>query len=270
MRLSLFAATDRLLAPAPSPERVAWLKGARFAHRGLHGAEGGRPENSLAAFAAAVERGLGIECDVQLSADGEAMVFHDDTLARMTGKRGAVADRSAASLATLRLGGGPEPIPRLTELLALVAGRVPLLIELKLPRRHPAAPLCKAVQRALKSYMGAGYSGAHAVMSFDARVPRWFARHASQTPRGLVMSEADTPGALGPLRRHLALWRARPDFLAADLRDLPSRFAAAQRARGLTVACWTIRSPEQLAHAGHHADAYICEGAGVANAGTPA
>ena len=259
MRLSLFAATDRLLAPAPAAGRVAWLRGADFAHRGLHGEA--RPENSLAAFAAAIERGLGIECDVRLSADGEVMVFHDDTLMRMTGESGAVADRSAAALATLRLAGGEEPTPRLTDLLALVAGRAPLLIELKLHRPHPAAPLCEAVARVL-----AGYAGTHAVMSFDARVPGWFARHAPQTPRGLIMSEADTPGALGPLRRHLALWRARPDFIAADLRDLPSRFAAAQRARGLPVACWTIRSATQLAHAHQHADTFIREGAGLETA----
>lgn len=256
MRLSPFAPIDRWLAPAPQPGRVDWLRGAFFAHRGLHG--GDTVENSPAAFAAAAAREFGLECDVQLTADGEAVVFHDFTLERLTAERGAVIERSAAALATIPLAGSRETIPSLRALLAAMAGRVPLLIELKSRRHWPIARLCAAVSRDL-----AGYRGAHAIMSFDPRAPAWFARHAPATPRGLIVSEEGRKGARHALLHHLALWRARPDFLAYDIRDLPSRFAAMQRQRGLPVASWTVRSPALLARADVHADAPIAEGTGV-------
>jgi glycerophosphoryl diester phosphodiesterase len=100
-------------------------------------------------------------------------------------------------------------------------------------------------------------------MSFDPRVGYWFARHAPHVPRGLVVTEENARTLWGSLKRHLALWQARPDFLAYDVRDLPSRFAAAQRARGLPVATWTVRTPDLLARARTHADAPIAEGAGI-------
>ncbi len=260
MRLSLFAPIDRWLAPAPSsvsaPDRVAWLRGAFFAHRGLHGLETA-PENSLAAFDAALARGFGIECDVQLTADDEAVVFHDFSLERLTGERGAVIERSAAALATMPLVGGGA-IPSLRAVLAAVAGRVPLLIELKSRRHWPIARLCAAVQRAL-----AGYDGPHAVMSFDPRAPAWFARYAPTIARGLVVSEEHRRGWRFDVQRHAALWQARPDFLAYDIRDLPSTFAESQRRRGIPVASWTVRSPELLARARSHADAPIAEGPGI-------
>lgn len=261
MRL-LLSAIDPWFAPAPPPDRVAWLKGAAFAHRGLHGggAQGsGLVENSPAAFKAAIERGLGIECDVQRSGDGKAMVFHDWELDRLTGESGPVMYRTARQLGAVPLTGSADTIPTLRQLLDLVAGRVPLLIEVKLKRDHRIAALCLAVRRVLE-----GYRGPHAVMSFDPRVGRWFARHSPQTVRGLVVTEEGARTFSGSLRRHLALWHARPDFLAYDVRDFPSKFAAAQRARGLPVTTWTVRSAESRAAAAEHADAPIAEGAGIA------
>ncbi len=262
MLLSLFAAIDSRWAPAPLPGRFDWLRGGCFAHRGLH--DGGAPENSLSAFADAMSRGMGIECDVQLTADSEAVVFHDFTLGRLTGQQGAVIDRTATALSAISLAGGRETIPSLRAVLDAVAGRVPLLIELKSRRHWPIARLCAAVQRGL-----VGYRGAHAVMSFDPRAPAWFARHAPGTVRGLIVSEEGRKGARHALQRHLALWRAAPDFLACDIRDLPSRFAARQRQRGIAIATWTVRSPELLARAHAHADAPIVEGAGVPAAVAP-
>jgi glycerophosphoryl diester phosphodiesterase len=256
MRL-LLSAIDPLFAPAPPRERVAWLKAGEFAHRGLHG--NGVIENSPAAFTAAIERGVGIECDVQRSSDGQAMVFHDWELGRLTGDSGAVAARTSAALAAIPLSGSADTIPTLRHVLDLVAGRVPLLIEVKSRREHHVAGLCLAVRRVLE-----GYRGAHAVMSFDPRVGRWFARHSPQTVRGLVVTEEDARTLSGNIRRHLALWLSRPDFLAYDVRDLPSNFAAAQRARGMPVTTWTVRTPELRAKAAQHADAPIAEGAGIA------
>lgn len=255
MRL-LLSALDRLLAPAPAPERTRWLKAGEYAHRGLHG--NGRIENSPSAVEAAIQRGFGIECDVQRSGDGQAMVFHDWELDRLTGQSGAVMDRTAKQLGAIPLTGSTDTIPTLRQVLDLVAGRAPLLIEVKSKREHRIAGLCMAVRRTLE-----GYRGPHAVMSFDPRVSRWFAQHSPHTPRGLVVTEENGRTLSGNLRRHLALWHARPDFLAYDVRDFPSRFAAAQRARGLPVLTWTVRSAELRAKAAAHADAPIAEGAGI-------
>lgn len=253
-----FAAIDNWLSPPPRPAKVNWLGLWDYAHRGLHGV--GLPENSPAAFAAAMERGMGIECDIQLSGDGQAMVFHDAVLDRLTAEQGRVADRSADELGRIAITGGTDTIPTLRQLLEKVAGWAPLLIEIKSPKsdasRIPA--LCQSVHRELE-----GYGGAHAIMSFDPRIVRWFSRHAPLTVRGLVVTEEDDKALPGMVRRRLSLWHARPDFLAYDVRDLPSRFAAGQRQRGLPVLTWTVRNAEYRDRAAAHADAPIAEGAGV-------
>jgi len=238
-------------------DRTSWLRQGAYAHRGLHGP--GVPENSLAAAEGAIAAGLGIECDVQLSWDGEALVFHDWELDRLTGEHGPVASRTAAELEAIALIDGDGRIPRLPVFLDLVGGRVPLLVEIKARREIDPAPLCRAVLRCLE-----GYSGPVAIMSFDPRVPRWFARYTPQVVRGLVVTEENDCGFKGAFRRHLWLWIARPDFLAYDIRDLPSRFAAAQRKRGLPLLTWTVRTPELRERAQLFADAPIAEGAGVA------
>lgn len=255
--MSLFAPIDRWRAPPPPAGRAGWIGAHEYAHRGLHGP--GVPENSPAAFAAAIARGLGIECDIQRSGDGQAMVFHDWELDRLTGESGPVDRRTAAQLGGIALTGGADTIPSLRQLLDQIAGQVPVLIEVKSRSGYHVSASCGAVRRVLE-----GYLGPHAVMSFDPRVSRWFADHSPATIRGLVMTEEHDRGLKGRLRRHLALWHARPDFLAYDIRDLPSAFAAAQRARGLPVASWTVRSPELRTRAAEHADAPIAEGAGIA------
>lgn len=256
MRLSPFATLDRLLAPAAPPAQVAWLGSVAYAHRGLHGA--GRIENSPSAFRAAIAAGLGIECDVQASSDGQAMVFHDWDLDRLTGESGAVRSRTRDALQGLALAGGEDRIWPLPKLLAEVRGRVPLLIELKSRRDVPIAPLCVAVGDAL-----AGYRGNAAVMSFDPRVVRWFARRGGRLVRGLVVTEEGQRGYRGRGMQHWALWHARPHFIAYDVRDLPSHFAAAQRARGLPLLTWTVRTPELRRRAAAHANAPIAEADGL-------
>jgi glycerophosphoryl diester phosphodiesterase len=254
----LFGLLDRWRSPPPDPARVEWLGQWRYAHRGLHGA--GVPENSPAAFAAAIARGMGIECDIQRSADGQAMVFHDDELDRLTAETGPVAQRSAEALGKIALAGAADTIPSLRQMLNLAGGKVPLLIEIKSNRDagRRVGATCLAVRRALE-----GYTGRHAIMSFDPRVVRWFAEYSPLTPRGLVVTEEDDRALPGRFRRHLWLWHARPHFLAYDIRDLPSRFAQAQRNRGLPLLTWTVRSPELAERAAEHADAPIAEGAGV-------
>jgi len=247
-----FALLDRWLSPPPDPRKVAWIGGHDYAHRGLHGAV--IPENSLAAFRLAIEEGYGIELDVQRAGDGTPVVFHDSVLDRLTGESGEIARRSAAQLATVTLGGTAESIPSLRQALNLIDGRQPVLIELKSSRTARIAALCLAVRRVLE-----GYTGPHAVMSFDPRVSRWFRRHSPHTVRGLIVSEGEDRALPGKIRRRLALWQAGPDFLAYDIRDLPSRFAAAQRRRGLPLATWTVRRPDHHERAATHADAVIFE-----------
>ena len=210
-------------------------------------------ENSAGAIAEAAARGFGVELDVQLSSDGEAMVFHDYDLDRLTVEQGPVAGRTAAELQAIRLYVGREVMPRLSEALRTIAGRVPLLIEIK-SRERRADGLCRAVARALD-----GYQGSVGVMSFNPEAGAWFARHLPRALRGLVVTEEGKKGIRGRLERRLALWRARADFLAYDVRDLPSRFAAAARSRGLPVYTWTVRSDSDRARAADHADQMIFE-----------
>ena len=225
-----------------------------FAHRGLHSAGAGLVENSLPAFEAARDRGFGMECDVRLSADNIPFVFHDRLLDRMTASSGALRDRRADELDRIMLT-GDGAIPRLSALLSLIAGRVPLLIELKLDRRERLSPLCVAVRKALD-----GYTGPAAVMSFHPGVARWFRLHAPQIARGYVVTEENDGGLRGRVKRGLAMRAAHPDFLAYDVRDLPSVFAARVRARGIPVLSWTVRSPDDWAKVQAHADAAIFEG----------
>lgn len=255
--MPLFALIDRWRVPPPRPQKVAWIGQHTYAHRGAH--SGALPENSPAAFAAAIERGLGIECDVQRSSDGQAMVFHDWELDRLTDEVGKLSRLSAERMGQIRLAGSQNTIPTLREVLDLVDGKVPILIEVKSRKDMRVAPLCLAVRRVLE-----GYRGDHAVMSFDPRVSRWLAQHSPLTVRGLVISEGDDKALPGKIRRRLALWHARPDFLAYDIRDLPSRLAKTQRNRGLPVATWTVRSAELRDRAAEHADAPIAEGNGLA------
>jgi glycerophosphoryl diester phosphodiesterase len=242
---------DRALAPAPSRKRIAALVATPYAHRGLHG--GKIPENSRAAFVAAITEGHGIELDVVASRNGEAMVFHDYDLARLTGRPGRVAELSSGELVRLPLAGSNETIPTLSEALGVIAGQVPLLIEVKAPERQ-VAPLCLAVLRSLD-----GYRGPVGVMSFNPEVGRWFAQHGERVPRGLVVTEAGKRRLRGGVERRLGLWRARPDFLAYDIRDLPSRTARRARGRGMPVLTWTCRSREERERAASHADQIIYE-----------
>ncbi len=208
----------------------------------------------MAAFRAAIAAGFGIECDVRLSADGVAMIFHDATLDRLTGEAGSVATRDAAALGALSLPDG-GPIPRLARLLPLTtASATPLLIEVKVDG-HQVAPICTAVLADIK----ATGTATVAIMSFNPLVPRWFAVHAPHVPRGLVVTQRDSHGLRGIVSRTLALALARPDFLACDISDLPSSLAIRARRRGLPVLSWTVRTLEQRERAGTHADQIIFE-----------
>lgn len=219
-----------------------------IAHRALHDRAAGRPENSRAAVAAAVAAGYGIEIDLQLSADGVAMVFHDETLDRLTAERGPLSVRSAADLGAIRLTGAAEGIPTLDQILALVAGRVPLLIEIK-DRSGCLGPTDGRLEAATARAL-AGYAGPVAVMGFNPHSLAHMAELAPAIPRGLTtcaFDPADWPGTPPARCAELAgipdYHRTGACFLSHHWRDLDRPRLADLAARGAAILCWTIRSP---------------------------
>lgn len=247
---------DRLLAPAPDRARTSWLTERTYAHRGLHGE--GRVENGPSAFRAAIDAGLGIECDIQRSRDDWPMVYHDWDFSRLHGRPEAGEALTKDEWLALRYPGSGDSVLTLPELLRLVDGRVPLVIEIKSRRSYDVERTCRRVADALSDYRGR-----HAVMSFDPRVSRWLRRHAPATVRGLVIREDKAGHTRAAWRRHLALWIAKPDFVAYHVKALPNAFVAGLRGYGMPVLTWTVDSPEALAIARAHADAPIAEGAGL-------
>lgn len=219
---------------------------AGFAHRGLHyGAV--FPENSLLAFAAAVELGAGIECDLRLTADNQVVVFHDADALRICASPVRIGRTSWRNLSRLRV--GEHPMPTLESLLKMVDGRVPLLLEVKVERDiWRWAP-------ALKSALQ-GYHGAFGVMSFDPRVSRLMKTNMPEIRRGLVIRDS-----LPAMRRRMAMWLADPLFVAVDRAALGKRWVERVRRR-MPVYSWTIRTAEQRAQGAVHADALIWEADG--------
>ena len=228
------------------------------AHRGLWSADGA-PENSLEAFQAAAAAGYGIELDVQLSADGEAMVFHDDDLGRLTGETGRLSDRTAVDLSELRLAGTDERIPTLLEALAVIGHHAMVMVELKTP---PGAvgPLEQRVHEVIIDH-----HGPVAVIGFNPYSHAWFADRFPGVLRGLdSYSWKDAPHVSPEQRRAWARLEqvsiARPHFLALGLDVLETEAAASHRAQGMPVVAWTVRNAEQAAALGAHCDNLIFEG----------
>ena len=249
------------MSPRPDP---AFLK-APITHRALHDVTDGRPENSREAVLAAVEAGYGIEIDLQLSKDGEAMVFHDYDLARLTGVSGPIRQRTAAELSEIPLLGGTTGAPLLSEVLELVAGRVPLLIEIKDQDGAlgpNVGPLEKAAAEALD-----GYDGPVAVMSFNPHSVAAFGEYAPDIPRGLTTeSFPQDDWMLVPATR-LEELRPIPDFertgasfISHEAADLDRPDVARIKATGAPVFCWTIRSTDEEAKARQVADNVTFEG----------
>ncbi len=225
-----------------------------IAHRALHDAASGRPENSVEAIGAAVAAGYGIEIDLQLSSDGEAMVFHDYDLARLTAQSGPVRQRSAVELGAIPLRHGQAGIPTLAEVLSMVAGKVPLLIEFK-DQDGAMGPDVGALERAAVAALS-GYDGPVALMSFNPHTVAALARLAPDLPRGLTtcaFTAEDYPTLPPATRERL---RGIPDFertgasfISHHWRDLGNPRVTALRTAGTPVLCWTIRTPAEEAQA---------------------
>jgi glycerophosphoryl diester phosphodiesterase len=225
-----------------------------IAHRALHDAARGIPENSLAAVRAAVAAGYAIEIDIQPSQDGVPMVFHDYDLGRLTGAAGPVMLRTAAELGDVTLLGSAETIPTLTQVLGLVAGRVPLLIEVK-DQDGALGPDVGPLENAVVETL-VDYAGPVALMSFNPHSVAAMAALAPHLPCGLTTSAYD-PVDWAPVPRavcdHLrdipphALHGA--SFISHEAQDLTRPRVLELKAAGLAILCWTIRSPTAEAEA---------------------
>ncbi len=235
-----------------------------IAHRGLHDADAGLLENSRPAFEAAIALGYGIECDVQAAAGGLPIVFHDAMTDRLLGRPGLTRDLTPADLATLAYPVGGTRVLTLAEVLALVAGRVPLLVEIKSDWTEPDPAFLSAIASALSHY-----AGPLAVMSFDPAILAALAELTPATPRGLVSGDlaahAPTVAAIGRERAERITRledadRLGIDLIAYDHRALPSEPVRHVRDQGVPVFAWTVRSKADLAHALAYADAPIFEG----------
>lgn len=238
---------------------------APFAHRGLHDLKDGRPENSRAAFTAAIDNGHGIELDLQLSADNQAMVFHDDTLDRLAMAKGPVRAMSARALSQTRLKGGDEGIPTLSEVLKLVAGRVALLIEIK-DQDGAMGPNIGQLEAATAAALE-GYSGLVGLMSFNPHSVARMAELCPDIPRGLVTSSYryyvnwPLPKATCDRLRDIPDYdRVGATFISHEVADLACPRVAALKRAGASIFCWTVRSPEVEAEARKVADNVTFEG----------
>ncbi len=239
------------------PALPAELLTMPIAHRGLHGP--GVPENSLAAFRAAIEAGYAIECDIQRCVDGVPVVFHDYDLSRMAGDESFVADLTAEDLSAFRLLKTNEAIPTLAEMLRLVAGQVPLLIEIKDQDGRLGGNIGDLQQRVaalLKTY-----DGPVAVMSFNPEAVAAFHAEAPEIAVGLTtcaydgeewpMLDAQERARLGAISDY---GRVGAVFISHDHVDLGNPAVAELKAAGVPVLCWTIRNEAEEAQARKLAD----------------
>jgi len=243
-------------------DRAAFLR--PIAHRGLHDARRGVIENTGPAFEAAIAKGYGIECDVRPAAGGLPVVFHDETLNRLVG-RGPIANVGPIDLKTLRHRVGGAPILSLPELLDLVAGRVPLLVEVKSEWRAPDQKFLDKVARSASAY-----AGPIALMSFDPAVMVMLRRLAPAVPRGIVSSSYAGGGVwlrsigrkrAAALRNLLESEPAAPDFYAYQVDALPTPVIQyARLVARLPLFTWTVRTAKQRRIAKEWADAMIFEG----------
>lgn len=248
---------DRLSKARPAQ----FITARPIAHRGLHDYAQGIVENTSSAFAAAIARGYAIECDLQLTKDGEAAVFHDDHLERLTEGRGLVIDHTVDEMKALKIRNSTDRVQTLAELLAQVKGQVPLIIELKSHWDGDERLAARALE-VLKTY-----HGDYAVMSFDPDVIDAVRRMSPATIRGIVAERAfDSYYDSLPLAKQIELRtfahveRTRPDFVSFFYEELPWAPIDAFRAAGMPIITWTIRSEKQAWQARRYSDQITFEG----------
>ncbi|KQT48729.1 glycerophosphodiester phosphodiesterase [Aureimonas sp. Leaf454] len=234
-----------------SPQDLGWLSARPIAHRGLHDGNVHVMENSLSAFRAAMLAGYAIECDVMLSSDRVPVVFHDATLERVTAETGRTVDRSAGELGRLRLGSTDDTVPTVAELLALVGGAVPIVIEMKGSSAEEDRDLFDALSPLVEAY-----EGPLALMSFDP----WLidqALAATDLPVGLTAESLRSE----TLAEHRAVFERGCRFVSYNVHHLPNPFVDwVRQDQGAPVITWTVRTPDDVERTFQHADQMTFEG----------
>ena len=237
-----------------------WLTAQPIAHRGFHDRAAGRVENTLGAAEAAMAHGFAIECDIQVTRDDAVIVFHDDTLERLTDGSGPTDQKSLPEIKALALRDSSERVPTLAEFLETVGGKVPLVIEFKSNWKGDR----RLEQQAAKLLVG--YTGPVAVMSFDPASMRAMQGLATSLPRGLVADRFAardypelSPAYRSALRNLLYAASAGARFIAYDVKALPANAPLLLRHLGFPLLTWTVRSEADRAIAFRYADQMIFE-----------
>lgn len=229
---------------------LGWLVARPIAHRGYHDMNQSIWENTASAFQRAIDAGYAIECDVQIATDGVPVVFHDDDLERLCGLRGDVRERTSRELAQLRVGGTSDGVPSLPALLKQVAGKVPLVIELK-GRPSDDEGFADAVVECLENY-----DGPVALMSFDHGLLRDLKATEASCPIGLT-AEGVKPESFFV---HEEAMQLGLNFISYCVHHLPNAFVEAQRAQGIPIITWTVRDAPAREKTSAHADQMTFEG----------
>lgn len=218
----------------------SWLCNKFIAHRGLHG--DGVPENSLAAYQKAIDKGYAIEIDVRPLADGTIVSFHDDELDRLTKHKGLICEKTSEQIKDYVLNNSKEKIPTLQEVLDLVDGKVPLLVEIK---NQGKVGFEKNVYELLKAY-----KGEYAVQSFNPLSLGWFAKNAPEVKRGQLASfyKKDNLGKIKKflLKRMLLNNISKPHFVSYKVEDIPNKYVDKAKKKGLPILAWSVRSQTEF------------------------
>jgi glycerophosphoryl diester phosphodiesterase len=230
---------------------ISWLTRQPIAHRGLHDLNRSCWENTLSAFSRAIAKGYAIECDVHLTTDGGLVVIHDADLKRLTGTDGYVWQRTSAEMAALRIGGTDDHPPSLEELLDLVRGRVPLVIELKGIPGHDSGLVARVGETL------AHYKGPVAIMSFDHWIIREFSSAAPGIPAGLTAYGSRDH----EIEANFSMLAHGISFVSYAAGDLPNRFIGFVREKlAMPVITWTVRDQPAVDLTFAHADQMTFEG----------
>lgn len=238
-----------LFALAPNPDgrlRMAPLAHWNYAHRGFYRKDQTLPENTLAAYKAAVDAGFGIELDVRLTKDKQMVIHHDDSLKRLCGVDRKISESNLEELAEIQVGHSTEKLPLFSQVLELVGGKVPLIVEIKTTNRN-TPEICPLVADIL-----AAYDGPYMIESFDPEAVQWFKKNRPEVIRGLLVSPFWQKKGY-PLSAQLAVnlllanLLARPDFVAYDIqRRQNAAFRLCKRMFGVQEVSWTVRTPEDF------------------------
>lgn len=254
-----------LVAPRMKKPDMSAFEGVRFAHRGYFDNETDAPENSLPSFEAAIEKGFGIELDVQLSSDGVAMVFHDADLERMCGVEGKIWEYACAELQQMKLLDSDCTIPTLQQAMDFIGGRTPVLVEYKMDRVD--TNVCVKGNEILQNY-----DGDYCIQAFDPRAVMWYKKNAPDVVRGQLCQEYWKDEKYNGKALYLALTymvsnvATRPDFISYKFTDAYNISLNLCRLMGAKTACWTLRSADDYNSVKGDFDMYIFDSFDISQA----